>query len=384
MNGNRERRDAAGKRYAFIGQSTIDTYPLFEIDSGDIEPDRVILRCEDNTLEIKIDDPPLSPGSKRNANESFNLDFLEKDNIYKVFGGGAFNSYMGFKRLDDYYKLIFQEKSKITYIDPSNPAAINGNSINKHINTHGNDYYFGCCWDAKQNIVLCRRSDKKIVKNRTWMIDRIPGIVKDNIRTLIKESDFVFVNSGRNEEFMSAVMDTVNGEGKPFYAVITESLTWDFVKDNVMPYGTIISNYDELGMLIEGKRLQEADESDRIDYAFEWIKKIRKDRINTDFDIHVTAGKNGMVLGMVDEPENVYHIKLEHDVSEKIQDYLKDDPGIQGTTGAGDNYSAGLLFFKTRLNTDPLKEAKMSSIMAIMHLGYSGPVTDSDFIVQKV
>jgi len=176
-------------------------------------------------------------------------------------------------------------------------------------------------------------------------------------------------------EFMSEVVD---GK-KDFYAVLTRSMPWEFAREMVAPFGTIISNYDELGTLMGDAR--ELDENARVEYAFEWAKRLRNDGVNNRFSIHVTAGRNGMVVA---DNERAYHISLVPEVSERIQERLRTNPEIYGTTGAGDTYAGAVFFYESEMgNHDVQAVAKLAAMSAIRHIGYRGPLSQDDFIVKS-
>jgi len=395
----------------FTGAATIDAYPLFDVPDEDICEWEITLRDGEDELKIEIDDGPLRVGEKCYGKGRFSID-LEQFKTVRTFGGGAYNSYMAYRKLQDelHGKRPPEMLKKLFYLDMSAPyRSFAGERVllSNELDKEGTGYHFCDKRAMPVNLVLSDiRARKRIAKSYPdpgWNVDetRLQEHEKNMIREIAQNCYALFQNSPKDREIVETLLEGVEGTGARIYNVITKSFDWEFVRDRLMGNGTILANYDELGWLMEGPEF-EGDENERIVYALDWLKQIKRDNLNGGYDMHVTAGKNGVLFKHED---TIYHIHVTDEKNEQVQAAIEnrlarglalyktgkiDKNGlidyIRGTCGAGDTYSGALAFYELEMGErNPVDAAKYASIAAMRYIGYDGDIDFyRDFVVRTI
>ncbi len=378
----------------FIGQKTLDIYLLGAETC--IDGSKVTLSSGAVSKTFRLKDGPITEGKDKYSTDD-PLDFRGFETI-EVWGGGVQNALEGYMRANNH------DGHGIYLFDMSPSDVIAGNIFGEMLYERGAECSFYDYRPTPRNLVLIPdgRVGKTIIRggggpkppNRSLQSDH-----EYNLRQKAGRGHAIFLNSMRDPFIAEIIMEEA-GENPNLYAVLTTSLEWDFVRDRVLGYVTPVFNYDELCQLLDDE--VRGDENDRIGYAIENIRRIRKDRLNEHHDIHVTLGRNGTLVA---DTDNIYHARLKPEKSsivdgrieqrrgESAEKYANSgiklrtfiDEHLRGVTGAGDNYAAKVIHSEINEGgKGPVSTAIDACIYAMQYIGYDRVISPSDFEVKIV
>ena len=346
-----------------IGNAAIDGILGREV-IAEVREHSITLKYNQHTIEIPVKDGPIRAGGKYTAEISF-CEALQSYPFSEQFGGGGYLSATTLRRI---------AKGEIFYLDISTPSldsSVPGTSLADKLHSTGINPYFLSARPMPFNIVLGERADKIIVKSR------LGGSTFGEyhaylINALINGCQGILFNSLKDNALVELAVNGARA-GKTLVGVITNSLDPDFVLERVVPHCICQFNYDEFGYVVNPNHKVVGDEETRIEGAFEGIYRIRKDFHSTNH-IYVTLGRNGVLCSNSD---GIHHVRFKDEVLEKIQPVVNQNP--KSNCGAGDGHASSV--FNDELSGLPITEiASRACITAVRYLGYTGKLTQKDFV----
>lgn len=318
---------------------------------------------------FKVEDPPIRQGHKHRVNQNISEKVSHLWHCYKP-GGGGYNSVMAMRNLPD-----IKEELELTYFDVSTPVSL----IVKKLREKSIDSRFFYQREVPVNAIIGWREDKIVLKGP--QLGRVEPDEKDAIEIIgaIQKSDVFLANSIKDPKYFEIYLDTSRKFNVPVYSVITTSLEPDFVFEKVFtdPNTAIILNYDEIPYLFS-ESTEKMSEEEKINFAFDALKRKIKSKINLNKPTYITLGKNGVYYS---KNESITHIRLKPEYSEKVRDSIIKEGG--NFNGAGDVFSAAVVAYDLATNAEAEETALKASIAAIRHIGYKGELSSDSFECTK-
>ncbi len=355
------------RKVLVVGNATIDAY--LKSVSYQIKDNTAHLKDENSGIETKIECvEELRSGGKHFAKQHLYF-ALQGFSYEERFGGGGVNSVRELSAIVNW---------DISYLDMSTPSLDTskpGRTLAGYLAKLGITPIFLSTRPIPLNLVLGTRHDKIVLKSP--LLQQVELWEKQSdLQSLLS---FIVHGLGYNAILFNSVKDVSLAEYivssiADKMAVITRSLPPDFVIDRVLPFCLCQFNYDEFGYILYNRVI--GDENDRFQAAVEGLDQLRLMR-RLQLPVVVTLGKNGALIATKRE---TYHIRLQEDKLDQVQNYLKGR--TSQLTGAGDAFAAHS-FRAWLLNANSVDIAIAGNIGAVKFLGYKA-LNKDDFVIAEI
>lgn len=349
------------------GNATSDAFILGTTEISE-DGSSVLISSGTKNIDFQVDDPPIRKGHKHRVGQALEERIQGLWHMLEP-GGGGYNSVIAMRNC------YSQEELELVYLDVSTPTKLVTQKLNvKDVRSH-----FFCERPVPLNVILNGREDKITLKGPHLGRYSPSRSEMQEAEVHINDSDAVLINSVKDVKYVEGYTEIAQKYNIPLYFVVSTSLDQDFVEKKVLPTGVSIINYDDLIELYSRRELVNPQE--KMGYALETIRRIRKDGINSDKNIYVTLGKNGVYCS---DKDLIFHVRLNDIYLERVQQAISKNP--ESTNGAGDVFSASIVLQEilrkeSRPITDIAREACEASIKFI---GYNRHLPKKAFIISTV
>ena len=258
------------------------------------------------------------------------------------------------------------------YVD----ASVEEDRFTRHFGGLGIETFFMGLRPAPLNVVLGTRDEKVVLKNPVHPV-RMSSALRERCRRLAAGAEWAIVNSVKDEDLVWSAIDMVaeNPTAK-LAAVVTDSLSPEFVRQNVLPSADIlIASFDELRWLLPGRPVTTSGSKERV---FRLLAQMR-----SNAHAFITLARDGVICAGA---EGLFHVRLREGAARRIQEAVLLRPAA--LTGAGDWLVGGIIASASayrwpRMNRYPqvVEYAVAGCTAALAHLG--AEVAQEDFEIRQ-
>lgn len=370
--------NGSSRGLAVAGNGTLDIIieGIVSVDGPNIE-----VKSYSGVAEFVVMDPPVERGQKHTVNENIG-DIVIRSNLWHRYvpGGGGFNT---LRALRD----IQEEGIQLAYLDVSNPTSSTMESLRK-LQVYDSHHFWRR--EIPTNAILGYGGDRIVLRSPQMVIYSPREIDWKGAEHYIEDKDALLINSVKDPDYVELYIDIAREHGIPLFFSITTSLKWDFVRRRVLPFGTVLLNYDDLAKThqlrskideqIISRGLEYAAQIERsmkMDLALETLQGVRK--LNPDKNAYATMGENG---AYVSSKEGIAHVVLREDYAWAVRDAIR--KYRETTNAAGDYFFAAVAYHEVFSGgMSALDIAIKASENAIRHIGYWGPLPREAFNVRE-
>jgi sugar/nucleoside kinase (ribokinase family) len=360
-----------------VGQTKITVYGNATLDAHVVGPhkiigeDRVIISDGLHEMTLQVDNPPIFEDRKTRVNQRLDQVVGQLLHRYQP-GGGGLNSVLKLREMHKSGNAPQGAGLDLVYIDVSDPHRYAIRRLRKE--KIGSNFLYER--EIPVNVVLGVGSDRLVLKGPSLGRLEPDDDVSWEIAEHIKNSNAVLVNSAKDPKYAEIFIKYGKQYNVPMFFAATDSLEWEFVYEHILPGSTIILNYDDLAELhglgynagIEGR-------TERMVHSLATLGQIREERLSPDKKAYVTLGSNGVYCS---DKHGISHVLLDESYAEKVDKDIRKNN--ETTNGAGDSFSAGVVFFETFFpEMSAVDIAMEASKTAIRHIGYKGPLPRDAF-----
>jgi sugar/nucleoside kinase (ribokinase family) len=280
------------------------------------------------------------------------------------YGGGAFNSLIALR--------MISPTLPIRYLDSCFFSA----DFEKHIASQAVQFDCLKLRPIPNNVVVGRRCNKVILKSPICPSDAMNELQCGKLDWLT-ESQAVLANSIKDPPVVELLVQSATRRLTRLYAVLTQSLSSDFVCSRVFPAASVIfSNWDQVSHLT-GLKFEQTLEGALL--ALDWLRSRAPDAHN-----FLTMAKQGTLVAPAGEFVG-YHVRLKSPLQTNKPD--------ERACGCGDAFAAGvfayledgstlLTSFSSRCRQQ-LSGALSGCAAAVRWLGSAQQLSEGDFAIQE-
>lgn len=331
--------------------------------------------------EFVVEDPPVERGQKHTVNENIG-DILIGSGLWHRYapGGGGFNTLTALRDLQE------NEGLWLAYLDVSKPTSSTMEAL-RRLGMYDSHHFWRR--DMPTNVIVGFEGDRIVLKSPQRRKYSPLDMDGERAEHYIKTKDGLLINSVKDPGYVELYIRIAKEYDIPVFFSVTTSLDWVFVRDKVLPSGTVVLNYDDLvkthglqsgideQIKSRGDCTFRAEREIKMDLALEVLKEVRA--LNPDKNAYVTMGENGVYVSSQD---GIYHLALREDYAKLVKDVVRRHR--ETTNAAGDYFFAAIALHEVFSEGMPAVDiAIKASEVAIRHIGYWGPLPREAFNVLR-
>ena len=353
-------------RIAFVGSGAVDHHVRDARIVVESDSFFCVQYARDSSSYLSLE--PVVPGAKINVPVLPAAPLALADGVP---GGGALNSLSAFAELVPGAEYRYLDSGERDEVLAARCAELGAESR-----------FMGLYPTPYNAVIGMGRRDRVILKSIACRTSRLNADSAAEFESLAG-FDAVVMNSARPVSVASQVVNMQAWAGFRLHAAITHSLPAGFVVRTVLPVATtVFANWDEMDVLANSPFERTVKGAADL---LRWLKHVAP--LATVF---VTMGAKGALVSLIGS-DDVVRVCLRPGVARAVSTCVAAAPS--GVCGCGDAFGAGAVAAMETGRSWLVEPAGCVSAVywalsgcaaALRHLGYSRPLTPSDFDVRRV